>query len=82
LALVRWNVATRNTDEKLYRSALRYPTTVTMESNLAIVLLRQHRLAEALPYLESVCAADPTKSNACGARDLVQQRLQNQRPAR
>jgi hypothetical protein len=31
----------RNTDEKLYRSALQYPTTPTMPYNLALLLMQK-----------------------------------------
>jgi protein O-mannosyl-transferase len=53
------NIALRNTDEKLYRSALRHTTSGTMRYNLGMVLFNQGRPAEALPYFEAVYAEHP-----------------------
>src|SRR5258708_5748713 len=70
---VYWNVATRNTDEKLYRSALHHTSSPVMKYNLGLVLLRQGRPAEALSYLEQVQGADPTDANVARAVSIARQ---------
>jgi tetratricopeptide (TPR) repeat protein len=65
---VTWqNIAGRNTDEKLYTSALRYTSSLTMHYNLARVLLNQGRPAEARPHLEAILQEHPSDANASRA---------------
>jgi hypothetical protein len=54
ISWVHVQIKRRNTDEKLYRSALRYPTTSTMSYNLAMLLVHQGRIDEARPYLQAL----------------------------
>ena len=66
--LLTWfNIVTRNTDEKLYRSALHYTTSPVMQYNLGILLLRERRPDESLPYFQALYARDPQDGNLARA---------------
>ena len=47
-----------------------------MKYNLAILLLRQGRLPEALPYLEAIHAEDPAQPDVLRALALTKKALQ------
>jgi hypothetical protein len=57
--LVRLNVELRNTDEKMYRWALRFTTSNPIKYNLGAVLLNQNKPEEALGYFLDVHRAYP-----------------------
>jgi len=73
--LVQLNVRLQNTDEKLFKWALRFTTSNPIKSNLGIVLLKNGRAAEALPYLEEVHAVYPEDLNNTHALFVAYERL-------
>jgi tetratricopeptide (TPR) repeat protein len=75
IAVSRANIRLRNTDEKLYRHALQYTHSETMKYNLGAVLLWQGRPEEALPYFETLSAANPQDAEAAQALAVTRQAL-------
>lgn len=65
--LAHTNVLLRGSNEKLYRWSLRFPTTPTMKSNLAMLLFKENRFAEAIPYLRSIHQENPDDANTARA---------------
>lgn len=57
--LVHLNIELRGTDEKLYRWAMNFRTSSVMKNNLAALLWKEGRYAEAIPYLEILVAESP-----------------------
>jgi hypothetical protein len=82
ISWTHYQIYSRNTDEKLYRSALRYPTTITMKYNLASLLFYQERFLEALPVFESLSHEDPTNLDVKHALTATRRALQNPPTAR
>jgi hypothetical protein len=81
-SIAQLNVFWRGTDEKLYRSAVRYTPSIIMKENLASVLLNQGRAGEAIPWLESILRQDPDNLPAARALAAARQIVNSTSPLR
>ncbi len=70
--LTQANVQLRGSNEKLYRWALRFPTSETMKSNLAFLLFEERRWNEAYPLLRELHQNNPNDTQLKGVLTFLQ----------
>lgn len=69
--VTRFNIELRGSDEKMYRWALNFTTSIPIHFNLGLVLLESGRAREAIPYLYAAHEAYPNDLNAFHALGLA-----------